>query len=217
MFEGIQGMNSLEFPHTSLEGMISLIHYFLNLREYSPVQQEREYSLRHSVSGEGIIFRVYVRPILEYNSIIWSPNLIHLIDLIENVQRNFTKRIPSLSSLPYTERLALLDLNLLELRRLRFDLIYYYKVLNNLTPFDPSEVFSVYTPSSWSRSDMSHSQKPIKGTNRLLSTFFFRSIDAWNALPAALRSSASLPVFKRHLKQFDLSAYLKGSARHLCF
>jgi hypothetical protein len=142
-------------------------------------------------------------------------NLNHLIDLIENVQRNFTKRLPSLSTLPYTERLALLDLDLLELRRLRFNLIYYYIVLNNLTPFGPSEIFSVYTPTSWSRSEMPNLQKPIKATNRVLSTFFFRSTDAWNALPAALRSSHSLLVFKRHLKQFDLSTFLKGSARHL--
>jgi hypothetical protein len=163
-----------------------------------------------------LAFITYIRPILEYDSIIWSPNLIHLIDLTENVQRNFTKRIPSLSSLPCAERLALLDLDLLELRRLRFDLICYYKVLNNLTPFDPSEVISVYTPSSWSRSEMPYLQKPIEATNRLLSTFFLRSIDAWNVLPAALWSSSSLPVFKRHLKQFDLSIYLKDSARHLC-
>jgi hypothetical protein len=164
-----------------------------------------------------LAFITYIRPILEYNSIIWSPNLIHLIDHVENVQRNFTKRIPSLSSLPYTERLALLDLDFLELRRLRFDLIYYYKVLNNLTPFDPSEVFSVYTPFSWSRSEMPYLQKPIQATNRLLFTFFFRSIDAWNALPAALRFSSSLPVFKEHLKQFDLFTYLKGPARNFCF
>jgi hypothetical protein len=163
-----------------------------------------------------LAFITYIRPILEYNCIIWSPNLIHLIDLIENVQRNFTKRLPSLSSLPFTERLALLDLDLLELRRLRFDLIYYYKVLNNLTPFDPNAVFSVYTPSPWSRSAMPYLLKPTKATNRVLSTFFFRSIDAWNALPAALQSSSSLPVFKRLLKQFDLSTFLKGSAHHLC-
>jgi hypothetical protein len=136
-----------------------------------------------------------------------------MIDLTENVQRDFTKRLPSLSSLPYTERLALLDLDLLELRRHRFDLICYYKVLNNLTPFDPNEVFSVYTPSSWSKSEMPYLQKPIKATNRVLSTIFFRGIDAWHALPAAMRSSSSLPVFKRHLKQFDPSTFLKGSAR----
>jgi hypothetical protein len=41
---------------------------------------------------------------------------------------------------------------------------------------------------------------------------FFRSVDAWNALPPALRSSSSLSAYKRSLKQFDFSAYLKGSA-----
>ena len=111
-----------------------------------------------------LAFITYIRPILECNCIIWSPNLIHLIDLIENVQRNFTKRLPSLSSLPYTERLAHIDLDLLELRRLRFDLIYYYKVLNNLTPLDPYVVFSVYTPSPWSISEMPYLLKPTKAT-----------------------------------------------------
>jgi hypothetical protein len=37
------------------------------------------------------------------------------------------KHVPSLSSLPYPERLALLDLEPLELRRLGFDLIYFLK------------------------------------------------------------------------------------------
>ena len=60
-------------------------------------------------------FIIYIRPVLEYNSITLNPTFIHLIDLIENVQHNFTKCIPSLSSLPYSERLAFLDLELLEL------------------------------------------------------------------------------------------------------
>jgi hypothetical protein len=60
-----------------------------------------------------------------------------LFDLIENVQRNFTKCIPSLSSLPYTERHALLDLDFLELRRLRFDLIYTIKCLITSHPLTP--------------------------------------------------------------------------------
>jgi hypothetical protein len=55
-------------------------------------------------------FVSYIRPILEYSSIVWNPSFIFLKDVIENVQRNFSKRIPSLSSLPYSERLALLDL-----------------------------------------------------------------------------------------------------------
>ena len=137
---------------------------------------------------------------------------LHLIDLIENVQRNFTKRIPSMSSLPYSERLALLYLELLELHRLRFDLIYYCKILNYLTPFNPCDVFTIYVPAARSRSELPYLQKPAKATNRLRSTFFYRNIDAWNALPSALRSSTSLPAFKRYLKQLDLSNHLKGSA-----
>jgi hypothetical protein len=42
-------------------------------------------------------FITYIRSILEYSSIVW--NLINLIDSIENVQRSFSKRIPSLPSL----------------------------------------------------------------------------------------------------------------------
>jgi hypothetical protein len=94
-----------------------------------------------------------MRPILEYNNIVWNPSFIFLIDLIENVQCNYTKCIPSLSSLPYIERLALLDLESLELRRLRFDLIYFFKVFNHLTPFNPSDAFLIYTPIASSRSN----------------------------------------------------------------
>ena len=156
-------------------------------------------------------FVTYIRPILEYNCIVWNPSFIRLVDLIENVQRNFSKRIPSISSLTYAKRLALLYLELLELRRLRFDLVYYYKVINRHTPFNPNDVFIVYLPEARSRSNQPYLQKPVKATNRLLSTLFFRNVDAWNALPSALRSSPSLLAFKRGIKHIDLSAYLKGS------
>ena len=43
------------------------------------------------------VFVTYIRPILECNSVVWNPSLIYLIDLTENVQRNFSKRIPSVS------------------------------------------------------------------------------------------------------------------------
>jgi len=44
-------------------------------------------------------FKVYVRPILEFNSPVLSPSLSKGILLIESVQRKFTKRIPSMSGL----------------------------------------------------------------------------------------------------------------------
>ena len=57
----------------------------------------------------------YVRPLLEYNSIIWSPYLKGDVDAIEKVQRRFTKRIPGLNNCSYVERLHLLHLPILEM------------------------------------------------------------------------------------------------------
>ena len=49
-------------------------------------------------------FTTYVRPLLEYNSVVWSPYLKCDIELIENVQRRFTKRLKGLSALSYDDR-----------------------------------------------------------------------------------------------------------------
>ena len=50
-------------------------------------------------------FITYVRPLLEYNSPIWSPASIRDILRIQGVQRKFTKRIPGMSELTYYSRL----------------------------------------------------------------------------------------------------------------
>ena len=65
-------------------------------------------------------FVTYIRPLLEYNSTVWSPIQKYLINIIEKVQRSFTKRIPSLSNLSYADRLKQIGLEPLELRRLKF-------------------------------------------------------------------------------------------------
>jgi hypothetical protein len=50
----------------------------------------------------------------------------------------------------YSERLAALNLQALELRRLGFDITFYYKVINNQTPFDVDIVLTIYTISPMS-------------------------------------------------------------------
>ena len=154
-------------------------------------------------------FICYVRPLLEYNSIIWNPSHIYLIALIEKVQRNFTKRIPSLASKSYQERLTVLNLEPLELRRLRFDLIYYYKVLNNLSPLEPSNLFSFSNPIESTRSVLPYLLKPRKASNKLLSAFSCRQIDCWNFIPPSIRNITSLPSFKSALKKMDFTAHLR--------
>ena len=37
--------------------------------------------------------KIYVRPLLEYNAIIWSPTSLKYIEKCERIQRYFTKRL----------------------------------------------------------------------------------------------------------------------------
>ena len=78
----------------------------------------------------------YVRPILKYACMVWNPNLLQDINLIENVQRRFTRNVCILCNLPilsYDERLYLFGLERLELRRLKFDLTELFKIFNGFT------------------------------------------------------------------------------------
>ena len=77
-------------------------------------------------------FTVYVRPILEYNCVVWSPHLKQDIEKIERVQRRYTKRLCGLSNISYSERLRRLQLCSLEQRRLHFDLLMCYRIIFGL-------------------------------------------------------------------------------------
>ena len=77
--------------------------------------------------------------------IIIVPSILKYTTDLENVQRNFTYRIRLIKHLSYPERLAILNLELLELRRLKTDLLVYYKILNNLTPISPDDHFTKRT------------------------------------------------------------------------
>jgi len=46
-------------------------------------------------------FVVYVRPVLEYSSPVWSPSMVTYINKLESVQRSFTKKLSGLRNLGY--------------------------------------------------------------------------------------------------------------------
>jgi len=154
-------------------------------------------------------FVTYIRPILEYNSFLWSPNLVYLVDLIESVLRKFTKRNKTLASLPYSNRFNLLNLQPLELRRLHLNLTNYHKILNGLSPLIATDYFLIYNPIASTRSDMPSLHKPLHASSKLSSSFFYRSVNVWNHLPSNIKLLTSLNSFKSAIKLFDLSLFLK--------
>ena len=84
------------------------------------------------------------------------------------------------------------------------------KIIHNLSPLSVSECFTFYNPPAASRTPMPIIQKPRKATQKYLSSFLFRGVDAWNSLPPAIRTLDSLPKFKQALKNIDLTRFLIG-------
>ena len=78
----------------------------------------------HSFSSKNIwtvlkAHTTYVRPKLEYNTVVWSPFLRKDINLVESAQKKFTRHICTrckISFNSYSDRLSKLKINLLEYR-----------------------------------------------------------------------------------------------------
>ena len=50
------------------------------------------------------LFKSLVRPVLEYGNSVWNPFLRKHIDLIEGVQRSFTRRLVKVQKLSYEKK-----------------------------------------------------------------------------------------------------------------
>ena len=72
------------------------------------------------------LYKCYVRPLLDYACVIYSPRHVFLIDFRENVLRRFTKRLVGLYNYSYCDSLKLRNL---ELRRMHLDLTMMYKIM----------------------------------------------------------------------------------------
>ena len=71
---------------------------------------------------------------LDFDSQLWSPYLIKHINMVEKVQRSFTRFISGMEGMSYPERLTVLKLYSLQRRRERYIIIYVSKILEDVVP-----------------------------------------------------------------------------------
>ena len=156
-------------------------------------------------------FLVYVRPVLEYASCVWSPQSVGLIKKIESVQRRFTKRFPCCRYMTYNDRLVKLNIDSLELRRLRLDLIYVYKIIFGLVATNMSDYFSLQSTNDYSV--ITRRGNPYKlfvnhcRINVRKNFFCERIVKVWNSLPPSIVNFKSLSSFRNSLNNVNLRIY----------
>jgi len=85
-----------------------------------------------------------VRPLLDYCKPLSAPVFKTDINLIERVQRRFTKRLLGLKNISYHDILVILDnADTLEINLLKMDLIWLFKITHNSVALDVCGFFGL--------------------------------------------------------------------------
>lgn len=149
------------------------------------------------------LFKTMVRSKVEYCCPVWSPSKIGDIQAIENLQRNFTRRISSCRSLNYWERLARLKVLSLQRRRERYMIIHVWKIVNDLAPNDIDMIFQAEQRHGIRASVpvfKTAAQKSV--SSHYDNSFGVKAARLWNILPKDVNGKTNLESFKVALGKF---------------
>jgi hypothetical protein len=151
------------------------------------------------------LFNTFVRPKLEYASVIWNPYFKKDVNSVERIQRRYTKRMVGMWNLSYSTRLSRLNMISLEHRRLLLDLHLLYKIVYKKCSISFDSLFKFVEHGHATRG---HNKKlECTRAKELCRKHFFslRIVKAWNNLSSDVVNAPSLASFKNKLKFTDLS------------
>ena len=182
-------------------------------RQCNAVIKKAYYSIRnmfnafkgHTCNFYVYMYTCYIRPLLESSSQVWSPIQKGNIDKIENVQRHFTKRLPGMWDVPYHSRLELLKLDSLETRRIRSDLILFYKMISGKTSIDITSYRFIHSYRGHSKTLFLH----FSAKDKRKYFWINRIVPYWNCLSNEIVNCNNVFAFKHKIK--DITFVGRGS------
>jgi ribonuclease P/MRP protein subunit RPP40 len=148
-----------------------------------------------------LIYKTYIRSLVEYGSSIWSPHLKKDKLVIENVQRRATRLAEGTWGLSYEQRLDRLKLTTLEARRKRGDLIECFKIMKGFYNLDKHKFWNPASTTN-TRGHDCKIFKPQARVNSVKSFFTHRVVDEWNSLPQDVVDANSVNSFKNRLDKY---------------
>lgn len=166
------------------------------------------YILRAFASTDPIflfkIFTVYVRPILEYATVIWSPLDKKHIQKVESVQKQYTYRIFQRAKtryFNYKNRLRILKADSLQTRRDQMDLTTLHNIMHEKVNVSSNDLFEFSLSIGRTRRHRFAIRPIIASKLSFKSSFLARPISKWNSLPSNIVESESSIAFKKYIKQ----------------
>ena len=141
------------------------------------------------------VYISHIRPQLEYASSLWNLGYIGDSQMIEKIQRRWTKAVATVQHLTYSERLRNLNLFSMYGRMLRADLILVWKIFNGKCAIRPTDLFE----RSYSHITRGHAFKIQVDRSRLeirKRSFACRVVPFWNNLASDTVIASSLNRFK---------------------
>jgi IS1 family transposase len=138
------------------------------------------------------LYKVFVRPHLEYVIQAWCTYSVRDIDLLERVQKRMVRQISNLNG-SYEEKLQQINLTTLRERRVHSDMIETFKMMKGLTKVDPSIWFQKIERDQGVGTRLSNDplalqqQKPRLDLRK--NFFSIRVPPIWNSLPLAIKKS----------------------------
>ena len=148
------------------------------------------------------LYMVYVRPLLEYAVQVWCPYLERDILEIEKVQRRAT-RIPfeRCDNIPsYSERCDMMGIQKLRDRRVRGDLIQWFKITKGIEKVCWMNEPSYVEGRSGKRAQLRG--ETVRNCAQRQNFFVNRVVNVWNMLPDGVVEATDVNNFKNKLDSF---------------
>ena len=145
------------------------------------------------------MYKLYVRPHIEYCVELWNPIYSGDVQKIEKVQNRMTRLLRQSAVLAPTERNNMLRLTTHEERRRRGDMIATYKNIENS---------NLFTLRSGSRTRGNDRKLELKNYRHdvIRQSFNHRVVNNWNQLPNYVVNSTSINQFKTNYDRYFFNA-----------